>query len=89
MVFIHVLLKAKNLIATLKIFQQLLTRTLSVTYLIFGSSPFTANQLKAHKSLAAYNQVEEGWVRDVKVYLYEDKRLVIGKVVTFIQILSC
>ena len=30
----------------------------------------------------------EGWVRDVKVYLYEYKRLVIGKVVTFIRIHS-
>ena len=55
-----------------------------VNYLIFASSPFTASQLKAYKSLEAYNQVIERWVRDVKVYFYEDKRLVIGKVVTFI-----
>ena len=41
-------------------------------YLIFGSSPFTANQLKTYKSLEAYNQVIEGWVRHTKVYLYED-----------------
>ena len=59
-----------------------------VNYLIFGSSPFTANQLKAYESLEAHNQVIEGWVRDVKVYLYEDKRLVIGKVVTLIRIHS-
>ena len=43
-----------------------------VNYLIFGSSPFTANQLKTCKSLEAYNQVIEGWVRDMKVYLHED-----------------
>ena len=55
-----------------------------VNYLIFASSPFTTSQLKAYKSLEAYNQVIERWVRDVKVYFYEDKRLVIGKVVTFI-----
>ena len=59
-----------------------------VNYIIFSSSPFTANQLEAYKSLEAYNQVIEGWVRDVKVYLYEGKRLVIGKVVTFIRIHS-
>ena len=59
-----------------------------VNYLIFGSSPFTANQLKAYKSLEACNQVIEEWVRDVKVYLYEDKRFVIGKVVTFVRIHS-
>ena len=52
-----------------------------VNYLIFGSSPFTANQLKAYKSLESNNQVIQGWVRDVKGYLYEDKRLVIGKAV--------
>ena len=59
-----------------------------VTYLIFRSSPFTANQLKAYNSLEAYNQVIEGWVRDVKVYLYEEKRLVIGKVAILFRIHS-
>ena len=59
-----------------------------VNYLILGSSPFTANQLKAYKSLEAYNQVIEGWEGDVKVYLYEDKRLFIGEAVTFIRIHS-
>ena len=59
-----------------------------VNYLILGGSSFTANQLKAYKSLEAHNQVIEGWVRDVKVYLYEDKRLVIGNVVTLIRIHS-
>ena len=59
-----------------------------VNYLIFGSSPFTENQLKALKGLEAYNQVIEGWVRDVKVYLYEDKRLVIRKVVNLFRIHS-
>ena len=44
-----------------------------VNYLIFGSSPFTANQLKAYKSLEAYNQVIEGCVRDVKVYCMRTK----------------
>ena len=31
-----------------------------VNYLIFGSSPFIANQLKSYKSLEAYSQVIEG-----------------------------
>ena len=59
-----------------------------VNYLIFASSPFTASQLKAYKNLEAYNQVIKRWVRDEKVYFYEDKRLVIGKAVTFIWIHS-
>ena len=59
-----------------------------VNYLIFGSNPFTANQLKSYKCLETYNQVIEGWVRDVKVHLYENKRLVIGKVATLFRIHS-
>ena len=59
-----------------------------VNYLIFRSSPFTANKLKSYKSLEAYNQVIEGRVQNLKVYLYEDKRLLIEKLVTFIRIHS-
>ena len=34
---------------------------------ILGPSPFSADGMKAYKSLEAYNEVIEGWVRDVKV----------------------
>ena len=51
-----------------------------VNYLVFGTSPFTAEHLKAYKGLEAYNHVLEGWVRDIKVKSFGDKRLVTGKV---------
>ena len=37
-----------------------------VYYLIYNSSPFPHDQVKAYKSLEA--QVTAGWVRDIKVY---------------------
>ena len=32
-----------------------------VNYLVFNPSPFSADDMKAYKSLGAYNQVTEGW----------------------------
>ena len=49
-------------------------------YLVFGTSPFTSEEMKAYKRLEAYIQVLEGWVRDVRVKSFGDKRLVTGKV---------
>ena len=43
-----------------------------VNYLVFRPSPYSADDMKVHKSLEAYNQVTEGWVRDVKVNLNEN-----------------
>ena len=40
-----------------------------VNYLVFRRSPYYADNMKAYKSLEAYNQVIEGWVRDAKVNL--------------------
>ena len=37
-----------------------------VNYLAFGTSPFSAEDMKAYKSFDAYNQVLEGWVIDVE-----------------------
>ena len=51
-----------------------------------GTSPFTAEQLKAYKGLEAYNQVLEGWVRDIKVKSFGDKRLLAVKVRSFTSI---
>ena len=43
-----------------------------VNYLVFIPSPYSADDMKAYKSLETYNQVIEGWVRDVKVNLNEN-----------------
>ena len=52
-----------------------------VNYLVFIPSPYSADDMKAYKSLETYNQVIEGWVRDVKVNLNENGlTLVKGKV---------
>ena len=51
-----------------------------VNYLVFGTSPFTSELMKAYKSLEACNQVLEGWVRDVRVKVFGERRLVMGKV---------
>ena len=40
---------------------------LSRQSIIFSPSPSSADDMRAYKSLEAYNQVIEGWVRDVKV----------------------
>ena len=40
-----------------------------INYLVFGPSPFSADDMKAYKSLDAYNQVLEGWVLEVKTLI--------------------
>ena len=40
-----------------------------VNYLVFRPGPYSADDMKAYKSLETYNQVIKGWVRDVKVNL--------------------
>lgn len=51
-----------------------------INYLVFTPSPFSAEDMKAYKSLEAYNQVLEGWVRDVKALKHLDMHVVKGKV---------
>ena len=52
-----------------------------VSYLVFGTSPFSAEDMKAYKSLDAYNQVLEGWVIDLKMLVTKsDLNIVRGKV---------
>ena len=52
-----------------------------VNDLVLRPSPYSVDDMKAHKSLEAYNQVTEGRVRDVKVNLNENGLTVVkGKV---------
>ena len=53
---------------------------------MFSPSPFSADDMKAYKSLEAYNQVIEGWVRDVKVMTTSGLKVVKGKVIRLISL---
>ena len=57
-----------------------------VNYLVFNPSPFSADDMKAYKSLEVYNQVIEGWVRDVKVMTTSGLKVVKGKVIRLISL---
>lgn len=51
-----------------------------VNYLVFHPSPYSAEDMKAYKSLEAYNQVLEGWVREIGVYKISELKVIRGKV---------
>ena len=57
-----------------------------VNHLEFSPSPFSADDIKAYKSLKAYNQIIEGWVRDVKVMTTSGLKVVKGKVIRLISL---
>ena len=57
-----------------------------VSYLVFSPSPFSADDMRAYKSLEAHNQVIEGWVRDVKVMTSSGLKVVKGKVIGLISL---
>ena len=54
-----------------------------VKHLVFRPSPYFADDMKAYKSLEAYNQVIEGWVRNVKVDLNENGLTVVKEKVGY------
>lgn len=55
-----------------------------VAYLMLQTSYLTTKQFKAHKSLEAYNQFVNGWVKDVYAWQVADKIIVTGRVRTFL-----
>ena len=57
-----------------------------VNYLVFSPSQFSPDAMRAYKSLEAYNQVIEGWVRDVKVITTSGLKVVKGKVIKLISL---
>ena len=42
-----------------------------INYLVFTTSAYTKDQVKAYKSLEAYNHFINGWVHDVKVKVFQ------------------
>ena len=56
-----------------------------VNYLVFSPSSFSADDMKAYKSLKSNNQVIQGWVRDVKVMPTSGLKVVKGKVIGLIS----
>ena len=52
---------------------------------MFSPSPFSVDDMKAYKSLEAYNQIIKGWVRDVKVMTTSGLKVVKGKVIRLIS----
>ncbi len=51
-----------------------------VSFLVLETSFVTAKQLKAHKSMEAYNQFVSGWVKDVSGWTVNQKIVVTGRV---------
>ena len=57
-----------------------------VNYLVFSPSSFSADDIRAYKSHEAYNQVIEGWVRDVKFMTTSGLKVVKGKVFRLVSL---
>ncbi len=51
-----------------------------VSYLVLQTSFITTKQFKAYKSLEAYNQFINGWVKEVNAWNVKDKIVVTGRV---------
>ena len=51
-----------------------------VDYLVYSTSYLTAKEIKAMRSLQAYNNFLSGWVLETAIKYYEESCLVIGTV---------
>ena len=61
-----------------------------VNYLIFTPSAYTSDDLKSYKSLQAYNNFIEGWVKDIKAFKAKDNIVVVAaRVSTFHGLILC
>jgi hypothetical protein len=49
-------------------------------FLLFRVSPFTQNEINAHKSMTAFAQMACKWVKDIKTKTIGEQVLVVGKV---------
>ena len=49
-----------------------------VNYLIFTPSAYTSDDLKSYKSLQAYKNFIEGWVKDIKAFKAKDNIVVVA-----------
>ena len=53
-----------------------------VMYLVHTKSAYSMDEMKAYKSLEAYNQAACGWVRKMGVKKFSEHILVLGKVIS-------
>lgn len=72
-------LRQEDLVTELAIFPKIMYPDI-VNYLIYKTSAYTLNALKAYKGLEVYNQAVCGWVTYIGVKHFGENALVLAKV---------